>query len=112
MSQAEDGQITALRWGGVLPMSLGSPRVRRGVMSPRPVSPPLPSSSRRRPLPSPRPSRWPLASMPRSHLPHAPCLCGSLSCTHFLSSSCPSSCIPGLREGDKDWCAGGRGDPL
>lgn len=44
MSQAEDGQITALRWGGVLPMSLGSPRVRRGVMSPRAVSPPLPSS--------------------------------------------------------------------
>ena len=42
MSLAEDGQITALCWGGVLPMSLGSPSLRRGVTSPRPVSPPLP----------------------------------------------------------------------
>lgn len=44
MSLAEDGQITAVCWRGVLPVSLGSPSLRQGVTSPRPVSPPLPPS--------------------------------------------------------------------
>lgn len=72
-------------------------------MSPRPVSQPAALIEvKTKTSPSPRPSHWPLASMPRSHLPHARCLCVCLSCTHFLSSLLSLFLHPWTKRGDKD----------
>lgn len=96
MSLAEDRQITALCWGGVLLISLGSPSHIPQACA----APPHPHQGKTGP--SPFPQAQPLA--PRQHAQvtpdsRAPPVC--LSRTHFLSSSCRSSCIPGLREGDR-----------
>ena len=79
MSLDEDRQITALCWGGVLLISLGSPsHIPRAC-----ATPPTPIRGRQSP-PSPRPSPWPLTSTPRSHLTHVPRLSVSLAPTFSL----------------------------
>lgn len=115
MSLAGDWQITAQGRGP--PSFPGLPWAQgRGIKSPRPVppsTPPLPKGKRDLPSPSsPGPAQAPLQHILVIPDSPSPPLSFSLSHTHSLSSSSPSSFVPGLRERGKGWPKRRCGDPL